>query len=269
TNARIALNILGKTGTQAAMHSITQGFIQGISGGDFSQGFWSALVSSTVSSITDIVNSSIGLSGVAGDASTMFFGTVSGGITAEFSGGHFWQGAATGFIARKLNHVAHKMSESKIALDCEKCQKYIEEASRKGGNTDLQKHKEEAVSLKKWVKLYESKTFEEIIHEMPNSTGMPGGPKVRYVINPYDGNVMDMRHVMVVGFIYGRIVGDVVENLQSLSTRTSSSAYDAQDWYSNDIGARYYNYRFRTRGFSGKSKNFAQGFSNWLYYDNK
>lgn len=251
------------------------------------------MISSTVSSIVQITGPSVLGGGdfdfyASEDFQTIFFGTISNGLPAELTGEdgalrkcpvdifserasmrRERQGAAIGLAVSALNHEAHRMSESKIALDCEKCQKYIEEASRKGGNTDLQKHKEEAVSLKKWVKLYESKTFEEIIHEMPNSTGMPGGPKVRYVINPYDGNVMDMRHVMVVGFIYGRIVGDVVENLQSLTPRTSPSAYDAQDWYSNDIGARYYNYRFRTRGFSGKSKNFAQGFSNWLYYDNK
>ena len=60
-------------------------------------------------SLFSSVNSSIGLSGVAGDASTMFFGTISGGITAELTGGNFWQGAAIGLAVSALNHVAHKI----------------------------------------------------------------------------------------------------------------------------------------------------------------
>ena len=62
-------------------------------------------------SLFSSVNSSIGLSGVAGDASTMFFGTISGGITAELTGGNFWQGAATGLVVSGLNHVANKMAQ--------------------------------------------------------------------------------------------------------------------------------------------------------------
>lgn len=54
------------------------------------------------------VNHAANLSGTAGDVSTMFFGSVSGGLSAELSGGNFWQGAATGFIVSTLNHVAHR-----------------------------------------------------------------------------------------------------------------------------------------------------------------
>lgn len=56
------------------------------------------------------VNHAANLSGTAGDVSTMFFGSVSGGLSAELSGGNFWQGAATGFIVSTLNHVAHRMN---------------------------------------------------------------------------------------------------------------------------------------------------------------
>lgn len=55
---------------------------------------------------------SIGLSGTAGDISTMLFGSVSGGLSAELTGGNFWQGAATGLTVSALNHVAHKISFS-------------------------------------------------------------------------------------------------------------------------------------------------------------
>src|SRR5690606_32944539 len=42
----------------------------------------------------------------------MFFGTVSGGLSAELTGGNFWQGAATGLTVSALNHVAHKVHTS-------------------------------------------------------------------------------------------------------------------------------------------------------------
>ncbi len=57
---------------------------------------------------------SIGLSGTAGDISTMLFGSVSGGLSAELTGGNFWQGAATGLTVSALNHVAHKMTVRSI-----------------------------------------------------------------------------------------------------------------------------------------------------------
>ena len=39
----------------------------------------------------------------------VLFGTFAGGITAELSGGNFWQGAATGMVVSLLNHVAHEI----------------------------------------------------------------------------------------------------------------------------------------------------------------
>jgi hypothetical protein len=52
-----------------------------------------------------------------------------------------------------------------------------------------------------------------------------------------------MRHVTVVGANYGLIIGDVIEHIQNLSSRTRPSAYDLQDYYSNMIGASYDAYR--------------------------
>lgn len=59
-------------------------------------------------------NEGVGLSGTAGDVSTMFFGTVSGGLSAELSGGNFWQGAATGVVVSGLNHVMHRIGNEQI-----------------------------------------------------------------------------------------------------------------------------------------------------------
>lgn len=55
--------------------------------------------------MTENYVSATNLSGTAGDVSTMFFGTVSGGLSAKLTGGNFWQGAATGLTVSALNHV--------------------------------------------------------------------------------------------------------------------------------------------------------------------
>lgn len=44
----------------------------------------------------------------------MFFGSVSGGLSAELTGGNFWQGAATGLAVSGLNHVAHKIEQRNL-----------------------------------------------------------------------------------------------------------------------------------------------------------
>lgn len=49
----------------------------------------------------------------------MFFGSVSGGLSAELTGGNFWQGAATGLVVSGLNHSLHKMQEKKFIYNAE------------------------------------------------------------------------------------------------------------------------------------------------------
>jgi hypothetical protein len=39
------------------------------------------------------------------------FGTISGGVGAQLTGGNFWQGAVTGLVVSGLNHYMHKMVE--------------------------------------------------------------------------------------------------------------------------------------------------------------
>ncbi len=83
----------------------------------------------------------------------------------------------------------------------------------------------------------------DIINQRPSSSGMPGGPTMRYVRNPTDRKVMDMRHVMVVGFLTGNIGGGIVEIFQGLSglvgSSIAASAFDMDDFYSNNIGAKF------------------------------
>jgi hypothetical protein len=94
----------------------------------------------------------------------------------------------------------------------------------------------DAITLDQWTERYKGTSYFDIITEDGWKQGQPKGPIKRYVINPKDGNVMDMRHVMVVGYGYGNPFGDVIEHIQNLHPSTRPSAFDPQDYYSNDIG---------------------------------
>lgn len=63
---------------------------------------------------------------------------------------------------------------------------------------------------------------------------VPGGPEMRYVINPNDNTIMDMRHVMVVGSLVGTGIGSLLEKAQQFFNK--SSALNPMDYYSNQIG---------------------------------
>ena len=71
---------------------------------------------------------------------------------------------------------------------------------------------------------------------------MPGGPDLnfRYVFDPLNPRaVLDMRHVLVVGKA-GPIFGNLAEVGQLVID--SSSAFQRQDFYSNKIGYRFFNF---------------------------
>ena len=94
---------------QAVMHGVAQGFIQGVSGGSFEQSFLTAAISSVVAG---------GYGMAAGNSANkavgqVLFGTFAGGITAELSGGNFWQGAATGLTVSLLNYLAYSIESPK------------------------------------------------------------------------------------------------------------------------------------------------------------
>jgi RHS repeat-associated protein len=119
TDAQINLMLMVP---QAALHGISQGFIQGISGGNMSQTFLTAAISSIAAGGYGMLGG-VTQTGV-GQA---LFGTVAGGITAQLQGGNFWEGAAVGLTVSWLNHVVHKIDiEIKENL-------MLDEAIRKGG----------------------------------------------------------------------------------------------------------------------------------------
>lgn len=65
----------------------------------------------------------------------------------------------------------------------------------------------------------------------------PGGPNMRYVRNPHDGKVIDMRHMLVVGK-YPAAIGNILEAYQWLDGQ--ASGMDRQDFYSNSVGYQFY-----------------------------
>lgn len=122
-------NFYVRAGVSAVAHGTFQGGMTAISGGKFWSGFASGALSSIAASawsggssapethsfggvgFTETFNHQ-GLSGALGANNVLgmiAFGTVSGGVGAELTGGNFWQGAVTGLVVSGLNHAAHEI----------------------------------------------------------------------------------------------------------------------------------------------------------------
>lgn len=68
---------------------------------------------------------------------------------------------------------------------------------------------------------------------------LPRGPSVRYIQDPLNPSVViDLRHMLVVAY-HGSFFGNSVEIMQGLGSL--SSAYDHQDYFSNQLGYDFYN----------------------------
>ena len=142
-------------------------------------------------------------------------GGFSGGVSSEIAGGNFWDGARNGMISAGLNHGLH-MAKNEI---------------------------NKIHSMKQFIKAYKGHSLDQI----NNSRGInfsetslnsqPGGPNLRYVVNPHDGKVLDMRHMLIVGK-YPVVVGNVIEFTQWLTG--DNSGMKAQDFYSNGVGYQFF-----------------------------
>jgi len=161
---------------------------------------------------------------------------LSGGLSSSIAGGNFWAGARQGVIVAGLNHLGHMGFDKGIDPPSKK-KAFIKKGSLKSS------HGEKVYTLEEWYSAYEDNTYGEITTEAGYKQGLPAGPKMRYVRNPIDGNVMDMRHVSVVGYGMGNTAGDMVEHIQYGTGDPSNSAYDIQDYYSNKTGAYFYQMR--------------------------
>ncbi|SFD47396.1 RHS repeat-associated core domain-containing protein [Flavobacterium phragmitis] len=137
-------NFYSQAAFQAVAHGTFQGGMTAISGGKFWSGFAAGALSSIASSawgggmstetVDGVTTETIhqGLSGATGMVNgfgTIAFGTVSGGVGAQLTGGNFWQGAATGLVVSGLNHAMHKIQGNQ--LDKEVNETFKENADNK------------------------------------------------------------------------------------------------------------------------------------------
>ena len=88
----------------ALIHGISQGIIQGVSGGNAEQSFVTAAISSLAGSGFSMTGS-LGRS-IPGQS---LFGAVMGGAVSNMQGGNFWEGAAIGLTVGLLNHAGKKL----------------------------------------------------------------------------------------------------------------------------------------------------------------
>ena len=151
-------------------------------------------------------------------------GGVSGGFSSMIAGGNFMDGFRQGIIVSGLNHVASMVNEE------------IQE-------NPLMRHSDEAISLSKFRSRNKGINRESLINQRGRANGglVAAGPDDRYIFDPLNKEaVIDLAHMLVVGR-EGKTIGNLNEHWQALRGRFDT-AYDPQDYYSNDLGYKFYNY---------------------------
>ncbi|MGI6292743.1 MAG: RHS repeat-associated core domain-containing protein [Bacteroidales bacterium] len=90
-----------------------------------------------------------------------------------------------------------------------------------------------------------------------------GGPTSRYVVDPANSDrVIDMRHFLSIGDM-GEAIGLGVEVMQSTRDSWRPSAFDLQDFYSNNLGQQFYDSNFYQEYKSG-DVDFSQALDNFF-----
>ena len=97
-------------GTLGMMQNNGAGFLSGASGGFFGS------LGATAWGGAGGKWGGIGGKYASSTVGTIAFGSLSGGVGAELSGGNFWKGAVTGGIVSGLNHAMHQMMKPKITI---------------------------------------------------------------------------------------------------------------------------------------------------------
>jgi hypothetical protein len=97
-------------------------------------------------------------------------------------------------------------------------------------------------TMNEFIQANKGLTRNEIINQRKDRSNtffdsQPGGAYMRYVVNPHDGRVLDMRQVLIIGYLQIK-VGFFVEVFQ-WTTRQASNM-DSQDFYSNGLGYQFY-----------------------------
>nr|WP_187478107.1 RHS repeat-associated core domain-containing protein [Amniculibacterium sp. G2-70] len=164
-----------------------------------------------------------------------------------------------------LNHAIHSIMNGEDP-------KYYKKKPKYDKTNPLHEHYSDAMTLAEWTKTYENMSYNEIINESgKNSMGYGSGPKNRFVFNPIDGRVMDMTHVMEVGFRFGGenifgIGNEIKQWFQGFAgLDPQKSAFNKQDFYSNMIGNKFYYYRLYETAYNIN----GNIYNNWVKNFNK
>ncbi len=108
----------------------------------------------------------------------------------------------------------------------------------------LGKHRSKAVSMRSWCAHFNGMSMRDINDETNWFKKIFAGfidENWRYVIDPANSNyVLDMRHVIFVGFHAGVTYGNMIEFSQTIAG--NASGHDWQDYISNEIGNSFSTY---------------------------
>ncbi|MDR0969398.1 MAG: hypothetical protein LBM67_02520 [Lentimicrobiaceae bacterium] len=149
---------------------------------------------------------------------------VLGGTAEALGGGKFANGAITGAFVMLFNHLQHEGQNKKLEGD------------------RPQNNGEPVYTMDEFINENKGLTREEIVNQRKNRSvtfldSQEGVPNMRYVINPQDGEILDMRHMLIVGK-KPTIVGNLIEFGQWIMG--SPSGMNMQDFYSNFVGSQFY-----------------------------
>jgi RHS repeat-associated protein len=112
-------------------------------------------------------------------------------------------------------------------------------------DSPLLQHLNESCTLDEFIASIRGMTYEQVVEQgrsrsMTRLNSQQGGPLKRYVRNPHDGNVIDMRHMLVVGYQNGSILGGLLEVIQYFDEEARPSSFNLQDLYSNELGSAFW-----------------------------
>lgn len=96
---------------KAGAHSLTQGVMSFMQGGNFWGGALSGVFTSVSNDLLGLATDNLGNNNILkSDGFALFNGAVSGGVGSVLGGGNFWMGAGQGLIVAAFNYLEHKVA---------------------------------------------------------------------------------------------------------------------------------------------------------------
>ena len=166
-------------------------------------------------------------------------------------------------MAKKLGTTIYSAEESKIDND--------QEPNNLSQTDPLKANSRDAKPVEEWAEKYKGSSLLDIKYETTvlsdsNGNSKSGGSDPRYVLDPKNGNVIDMKHFLKVGqweASNGKWVGSFIEWIQE--GKYPQSAHHPQDYYSNELGRQFFQKHKVNTLFSGGTEHhfeFPNGITN-------